>query len=249
MRTVDRRKKVLEAALAACALAIAAPGWGDDWRWSITPYVWGISANMDTSLDIPEGGVEQRFSDIIDKLDFAAQIHLEGHKGRHGFLLDVTNLQLSDRITRGPLELDTDSSTTLVEGAMLFGLAGEAAPTELMVGLRVLDVNFDIEIEGTGGLGFIREASMNSTPTDVLLGVRHLRPLSERWDLRLRADVASGGTDFSWSVSGMLGRSVGERGMLVFGYRYLDVDFGDQQDLVDPQLVINGPAIGYSFRF
>ena len=69
----------------------------EDWRWSVTPYLWAIGSELSTSVDVP-GDAALRFSDLIDKLDFAAQVHLEAHRGRHGLLLDVTNLQLSDRI-------------------------------------------------------------------------------------------------------------------------------------------------------
>lgn len=239
---------LLKWVVTGCALAFMAPAQAEDWRWSVTPYLWAIGTELKTSVEIPEGG-EQRFSDLIDRLDFAAQVHLEGQRGRHGFMLDVTNLQLSDRINQGPFEIDTDSSTTLVEGAALIGLTEGDALTQLMVGFRLLDVDFDLEIEGAGPAGFSREASMDRTLTDFLVGIRHHRPLSERWQLMLRGDVASGDTKFSWNLSALLGRAFGEHGQLVFGYRYMDVEFGDQQDLLNPQLAINGPAIGYSFRF
>lgn len=238
--------------IAVCLTSLsAAPAWSDDWVWSITPYVWGISADLDTELEEPPPGTAPgaEMSDLLDKFDFGIQLHLEGRKDRFGFLVDYTNLQLSDRVTRRNLEIDTDSETNLLEAAGVFALFEGDARTELMAGIRALDVELELEIERIGAIGPGLVVSGEETLIDAMIGIRYLRPLSEKWNLALRGDIASGDTDFSWNVSATVGRRFGERSSLILSYRYLNVAFEDEDDLVNPELAIYGPQIGYMFHF
>jgi hypothetical protein len=232
---------------------LAAPAWSDDWEWSLTPYVWGISTEADVAVVGDTGGgdpsSETELSDLIDKFDFGFQVHLEGRKDRYGFMLDYTNLQLSDRVTRRNLEIDSDSETNLLEAAAIYALFEGNGRTELMVGIRALDVEVELEIEGLGPVGARRVISEDGSLVDAMLGVRNIRPLSDKWSLALRGDIASGDTEFSWNVSASVARRFGERSSLILGYRYLNVEFDDMGDLEDPELAIYGPEIGYMFHF
>lgn len=220
-----------------------------DWRWSVTPYAWVISTDLETTLDLPESG-KQRFSPVSEKIDFAAQFRIEAHKGRFGVLFDYTNLQLSDSVRKDPLVLNTDSKTQLIEAAGTWALTEDTeSPNELFLGTRVLMVDLELELLGESILGLQRVRQLDATLTDLMFGIRTQRQINDNWSWLWRGDVATGDTNMSFNTSLILARDVGESGRVMFGYRYLLVDFKQGNDLIDPKMTVNGPMIGYQFDF
>ena len=235
------------AVLAAACSSVASAA--DDWRWSLTPYLWAISTDFSTALNLGDGG-QQDFSDILGKLDFAAQVHAEAARDRWGFILDVTNLQMSDRGPQRGFEVKTDSKVTLVEALGMIS-AGEDARNglDLLFGARILGVDLDVLVfDGEGG-DMLARASLDDDLTDFVLGVRYRRALGDKWSLIARIDGASGDTDYTANLELTLGRHFGDNGALRIGYRYLDIEFERGSELLEPSLVISGPVIGYTFAF
>ena len=229
-----------------CSIFLAASSHAEDWAWALTPYAWVIDVDLDTSLEESSGGSTE-FSDILDILDFAALVHFEGQKDRFGFLIDLTNMQLSDRTMQGPIQVDTDTTLWLIEGAAIVALSDEPRRIELLFGFRSLILDLEVELETIGPGGLIRRESEDKTVTDAMVGIRYFTPLSEKWTLTVRGDVATGGTDFSWNVAADFARQF-DSGTLHLGYRYLNVEF-DNIGPVAPEITIFGPRIGYTFHF
>ena len=80
-----------------------------------------------------------------------------------------------------------------------------------------------------------------------MIGVRHIKPLSDKWTLSVRGDVATGDTDFSWNVAVGLGRHFGDSGTLELLYRHLNMEA--ELGALDLEFTLSGPVIGYTFRF
>lgn len=229
-----------------CSIFLATSSFAEDWAWALTPYMWVVDVDMDTGLEEPSGGTTD-FSDILDKLDFAVLVHFEGHKDRFGFLVDFVNLQVSDRKTQGPIQVDTDLNISVIEGAAIVALSDEPQRTEFFFGFRSIVGELEVEFETTGPGGFLRREKEDSTLVDAMIGIRHIRPLSDKWTLSVRGDVATGDTDFSWNVEVGLGRHFGDSGTLELMYRHLNMD----ADLgaLEPEITLFGPVIGYTFHF
>jgi hypothetical protein len=229
-----------------CSIFLATSSFAEEWAWALTPYVWVIDVDMDTSLDEPSGGSTE-FSDILDILDFAALVHFEGHKDRFGFLVDIQYFELSDRTTHGSIQVDTDTSAALIEGAVIVALSDGAERTELLFGIRSIVGKLEVEFETTGPGGFIRREKEDKALVDAMVGIRHTRPLSDKWAFNVRGDIAAGDTDFSWNVELGVARQVGDSGTLHLVYRHLNIeaDLGS----LEPELTLFGPMIGYTFHF
>ena len=239
----------LLSALLCASLMSTSEATAEDWEFSVTPYLWAISTELDTRINLPGGG-QQDFSDILDKLDFAAQVNFEAHKGKLGFLVNATNLQTSDRVEREAFDVDTDATTNLLEAAVLLtAIEGDGYVARALIGTRITGNELDLTIRDRESGDIVREASSDATLTDFMFGMRFEQDLSENWRLIARGDVATGDTDFTWNVSFLAGRRFGDSGMLVLGYRHLDIDFDNGTDLQSPNLAINGPIVGYSFEF
>ena len=78
-------------------LMAAAPARAAEWRWSVTPYLWGAGIGADVSVNGQEVvGQRAELTDVLDGLDFVIQVHTEGQRGAHGVLLDLTYLDFGD---------------------------------------------------------------------------------------------------------------------------------------------------------
>ena len=81
-----------------------------------------------------------------------------------------------------------------------------------------------------------------------MIGLRYIMPLSDKWTLALRGDVATGDSDFSLNASALLGRRIGKLGTMQIGYRHLNVKL-DSLGALEPEITLSGPAIGYINHF
>jgi hypothetical protein len=80
-----------------------------------------------------------------------------------------------------------------------------------------------------------------------MVGLRHIQALGERWLVSARGDVATGDTSITWNAALNLGYRLGP-GVIVLGYRYMNIEF-KSMDLLEPDMIVQGPQLGYSFRF
>ena len=87
-------------ALIAAGNAFAAPSNG--WDWMIAPYGWAATVGTDVETRVPPSGisVETSFDDIVDKIDGAFQIHVEGEGDDFGVFADFTYLGLASERDR-----------------------------------------------------------------------------------------------------------------------------------------------------
>jgi hypothetical protein len=219
----------------------------EDWRWSIAPYVWGSDVSADVSF--PSGqsvGGELKFSDIVDKLDFAALVHVEGAYGEMGMFFDATYLSMSDNGLRGPISTASDVEFGLYELAAVYTRGGETGPLGVFMGARVIDTTFDLELSGPGPLGPVHR-STDDRFLDFMVGARYAFSLGERWRLSLRGDVGVGDTEEDWGAIALLGWRFGQdlKHALVAGWRHLQIELEDNGRQTD--VSFDGPLVGVSF--
>jgi hypothetical protein len=126
----------------------------NNWEWAFTPHLWASDITADVSInDEPVIGADVSFSDVLDSLEFAAQLHFEGRRGKGGFLFDVTFMNLGDTrtgVAHPPLSGDTtvraDLKQTLVEAGGFYRLSEEARGLDILFGVRVIDYEMDLDI-------------------------------------------------------------------------------------------------------
>jgi hypothetical protein len=238
------------AACAALALVfVSSNSFADDWEWSVAPYVWLADTTLDSSVE-SSSGPSIHFKGLLETFDFGAQARFEGQRDRFGFILDASNLQLSDRRRQGPIEVDTDFAVSLIEGLATvgFGEKSETSGWDLLLGARVVLLDLEIELETGGIAGIERRTRGKGTLTDAMVGVRYRQALGDKWSLGARVDLASGDTDRTANAMVSFTYKTTSRGNLVLGYRHLDANFGDV-DGTGPELTLSGPIVGYAFSF
>jgi hypothetical protein len=235
------------ALLVLLAASCLHPAQADEWEWMVAPYVWAASIGTDQSTrrPPPESGTD--FSDIIDKIDGAFQIHIEGQGERFGMFTDFTYLSLADDKDFARVSTSSDLDSRLFELAGVWSPGeGRLKDLEIFGGLRYIDVYLGVGFDPVNPLvGDVRLDSDKSY-SDIMLGARYTWPFGERWRLTLRGDGSFGDTDGAWNASAV-GQYQVEYGAWLFGYRYLSVELEDADHKVD--ITMNGVMVGFGFIF
>ncbi|HXU33925.1 MAG TPA: hypothetical protein VN851_25415 [Thermoanaerobaculia bacterium] len=235
-----------------------------DWQWSVTPYAWATDVNTDVSInDRQLGEREVEFSDLVDDLDFTAQLHVEGQRGKNGVLFDVFNVQLADDEKRialpaplsGEALADGDVKLTILDLGGIFNPRGDGEGFSLLYGGRMIDRDLEVgaRFDLAPGMTLTRRYEVSETLYDAMLGARYAGRITPRWTYALQADASTGGTKQTWSGLAGVGYSFGNSGRYSFlaGYRYMDVEFEKDTALgnVDADVTLSGFITGLKVAF
>jgi hypothetical protein len=234
-----------------CLLLTCGPALGQDAdqvHWSITPYLWASNTKVDlTFRDQGLGSGDISFSDLLDVLDSAFMVNVEGGKGQWSFFGDLTYLETSNTETRTLLTIDTDSEQLIFDAAAAWWPAGVGSNLSVFGGLRYTDFDdrYTFRIEGQP----IADRRNERDYTDALLGLRYRFDLSERWALLTHADYSFADSDGTWMLRANFAYTVGQRrqNRIVFGYQYKQAEFKDGD--LKTEYRYYGPMAGFNFRF
>jgi hypothetical protein len=242
------------AALVAAALLAAAPVHSaqaaeeSGWVWVNAPYLWMSSVTTDLREDAPPVGSTTTFSDVISKLDWAMQLHVEGQGNRFGVFGDVTYLALSDNREFAGVDTNASMDTTLVEVAGVWNVSPERYEgLDVFAGLRHIVADVSVDFDPTAPALPDATVGIDQSLSDFMVGVRYTAPLSERWKLMTRLDGSWGDTDGTVNASILLAYETAKKGSWVFGYRYMDLELGNGERDVD--VTMHGPMVAYAFGF
>ena len=257
----DHRNKVFMAVGLLFAFGfpelVGSPGCGtalaqatdDDWRWSVTPYLWGSAIKADVRF--PGGqaiGGEAGFDDILDKLEMAGQVHVEGLRGEWGMFIDATYLSLGDDGARGPISTNADIDTGIYEIAALYTPGGVSGRFTAIAGARIIDLSLDMQFSG-GFPGSPVTRSADKSYTDFMVGGRYMGSFNDRWGFILRGDIGAGDTDSSWNALAGINWRFGTEldNAVSVGWRHMEIEVEDQGRKTD--VGFDGPIAGVTFGF
>lgn len=223
----------------------------EPWNWSIIPYVWApnITADLETGLP-PDGGSsnDTSFGDLVDDLDGALMLHVEGGGDRFGIFADFLFLGIASDSDRERFRTDSDLDVRLFDLAFAWrpgGVRGEGF--ELFGGLRYIDLDFAVDFTPTNPALPVTTLDTGDSYNDFLIGARYRFAMSQRWSLNLRGDSSFGDTEGTWNASAIADYRT-DHGSWFAGYRHLEVDLelGDANEL---DITVTGPIFGYGFSF
>lgn len=232
---------VLAIALAAGPAAQAQTTSDNQWRYEVSPYVWGAGLDGTTKL----GGIETKSSasgsDMLNGIDFGLVGGFEARRGRWGVLLDGTYIELSDDAgtARGNVKLKLTQQLYSLGGAWR-ALEG-AAPIDLVAGVRYNYLKPKIE-----GVNAGVENSYDSF--DPYVGVRGQFPLSNQWSLVGYVDVGTyGGSDTAWQFIAGANYAIDPNKSIKLGYRRLETKYS--KNAFEADSTTQGLYLGMGFRF
>ena len=265
------------AALALCGpLGAAAQMPGDQWTFSITPYLWLPNIDGTLKYSVPPGAagspeVEVGPNDYLENLTFVMMISGEARKGRWSAFTDFIYLDFSDEESAvksinfggnrvsSSANLSTESS--FQAGAWTLGggyavLPGRPVELDVFGGLRYFGVKASTDWQLTaavtgpgGGQSFPRTGSVTERLDlwDGIVGVKGRVWLGRsNWSIPYYFDVGTGSSSLTWQ--GMLGIAYSYKWFgATLVYRHLYYDM--KGDKLVQDMRFSGPALGVNFRF
>jgi len=215
----------------------------DKWQFTISPYLWVASIVGSTGAEGIDSEVDTGYNFLsLDNLEGAFFIAASASKGQWTIQTDIVFLKFADEGDFDPFMANIDLDGHVLE------LSGAYRPnsfeyTEVVFGLRQVSLNLDVGL--TPGPQGIQDQDW----LDPLIGIRHVRPLGERWQARIRLDIGGFGVSSDLTFNGLLGAdfNMTKHSSLFMGYRYLTLDFDEDGFLAD--LTAEGLVLGVEFGF
>lgn len=277
MKHVGLSTLVMLAALALCGpIGAAAQTPGNQWVFSITPYLWLPNVDGTLKYSVPPGGqgspeVGVGPYDYLEALRFAMMISGEVRKDRWSAFTDFIYLDFSNekstvktvdfggsRVSAGA---NVSTSSSLRGGAWTLGtgyavLPGRPVDLDVFGGLRYFGIkastDWQLAVEITrpgGGQTFPRAGSISERVDlwDGIVGVKGRVWLgSSNWSIPYYFDLGTGSSSLTWQ--GMLGIAYSYKWLGVrLVYRHLYYDQKDDKLIQDMRF--SGPALGMTFSF
>jgi hypothetical protein len=245
-----KRLGVIAGAVAACAVlaspASAQPA-SDEWRFTIEPYLMAAAMSGTSGVRGREVEIDMSASDIFSNLEFGAMGVVEARKGNWGVGTDLILMNLGMATDRPAADLDFTQSAFAFYGLRRIS--------------DVADATFGIRINGVdGGITFKQESlvpggttfSQSKWWTDPIVGVRLHTNSAGRFNAKLYSEIGGFGvgSDFTWQIFPEVSVRVAGRTSLDFGYRWLDVNYADDEDAEFTwDMLSQGPVLGFKFQF
>jgi len=222
----------------------------NSFSWSITPYLWATETTVDlTFRDADIGAGEISFNDLLDVLDAAFMIHVEGGRGNWSAFGDLTYLKTSDSTERTALIVDSNSKQLFLDAAAAWWPGGVGSNLSLFGGLRYSEFDDRYSFRLIINNAPVGERRSTKDYYDALIGLRYRFDLSDRWALLTRADTSFGDSEGTVLLQANLAWTVGKRqqNRILFGYQYKSAEFRDADLRLD--FDYQGPMAGFNFRF
>ncbi|WP_414981665.1 hypothetical protein [Congregibacter sp.] len=222
----------------------------DALQWSVTPYLWGSTTELDLNFrDATISPSEISFKDLLGTLDAAFMVQGEVGSGHWSAFSDLTYLKTSDSGVRDQLNTDIDSTQVFLDAAVAYWPQGFGSSLNVFGGLRHSDFDNEFGFTDINTDQPKRVRSTDKAYYDVLLGLRYQTPVSERWQLRTYADYAFGDSEGIFVLHGSFAYAFGKsrQNHALIGYQYKEAEFSDG-DLTNA-FRYYGPVAGVEFSF
>jgi hypothetical protein len=233
------------------------PKVSDEWRFEVTPYLWG--AGIQGTVNLNNGlakSADMSTGNVLSNLKSGGMIAAEAHKGNWGIMGDLISatLQNSGSIpVSGGAATVADKITvqqTILTGAFTYTLANtKNAYADALLGVRAIDVTATLSGSLVGGSN--KESISKKTSTiDPIIGAKGRYRISDSsWYIPAYADIGSGGgtTNVTWQLMAGIGKTFNKVIDASLTYRALYYDMKDGGVL--QKTTMQGPQVAVSFKF
>lgn len=239
----------------------------DDWQFEVTPYIWGVAQNGDTGARNVKGSgidliaeLDMSTSDIFKNLDSGFLLNASAKNDKWLLFIDTIYMKVGldksgDGITGiGNNKVDVTAREQLVDLVAGYKVY-KTKNTELYLyaGMRYADVkttiNADFTPLGIPELNLTKQIKVGDTWVDPLIGAYSNWQASKNLALITRLEVGGFGvaSDNSWLIAIGLNQTLNKNWSLKYSYRYLAIDYDDNDFVFDVDS--NGLLIGATYSF
>jgi len=220
-----------------------------DWEFNLAPfYLWAVSMDGDMTVMGNTAPLQADFNELASNLEGIFTVHFEGmHKSGWGFLTDVSYLNFGGQQTTPgplPLKLDVDFTNVMVELAGVYRFSLDENALDLIAGMRYYGLEVEIDV-----IGVPPRIDKSQDWVDAMLGARYIWTFTDKWNFKARGDIGFGDSDLAWNLAGLFNYQPWKHVSLLFGYRYMDIDYKDGSglDLFRYDVSMHGPVLGVNF--
>ena len=237
----------------------------EKWEFSFTPYVNANSIDADSTVAGQTVGVDIDFSDLMDDFDvWGAAAVFEGHKGRLGFFVNATYVDIEgDFNLRDPLikKLDVDIEQAIVDGTLMYRLFEGPlrkgcylrTTLDVMGGARYVYLKQRITPKLANGTS--TRLGKSKDWVEPIVGAKIAVRLTKKITAFAMGNVSGFGvgsaSDKTWDFTSGLDFRLFENASLRLAYRVYDIDYsngsGDSEFGLDGKM--EGPWLGMTFYF
>jgi hypothetical protein len=235
------------------------PKVSDEWRFEVTPYLWGTGIRGTVNLnDSSAKSADMSSGNVLSDLKSGAMIAAEAHKGKWGIMGDLVSATLQNSgsvpvITPDGRATIGDKVTvqqTILTGAFSYTLANtKDAYVDALLGVRAIDVTatLGLTVEGTS---IKRSISKKTSTVDPIIGAKgRYRIADSTWYIPFYGDIGSGGgtTNLTWQAMAGIGKTFNKVVDASLTYRALYYDMKDSGVLQKTTML--GPQVAITFKF
>lgn len=222
------------------------------WKVDIAPYLWAINMSGTVKVGAEQVHVDQDFSDLLKKLNFAGMLWIDAHNGPFGIFGNIDYAVISDSAHDGPVSVTAQNKFGLYSAGisyLIFQNQSRSFEIEPYAGVRYTVNDTSVTLKD---LPFINiRASDNQHWADPIVGARFHFIFNRAWSAMLAGDV--GGTNTvdhnSYNIVALLGyhpQTHMIKTTWYVGYRLLDQHYrtGNGSTLFDWNMKLYGPIVG-----
>jgi len=243
---------------------------GDQWRFTLTPYLWLPNIDGTLKFSVPPGAsgspsVAVGPNDYLENLDFALMLAGEARKGDWAIFSDVIYLDFSSETAAvksvsgpgGVVQVPVNANTQARLKGLVWSLAASytvsrssTATFEVLGGLRYAGLDASLNWQLAGPIGLLPQSGSTSQKVDLwdaIIGVRGRATLGgSDWFVPYYLDAGTGSSALTWQGMAGIGYTF-KWGDVLLAYRHLYYD--QKGDKLIQDMRFSGPALGASFRF
>jgi len=214
----------------------------DEWEFKLTPYVWLAGITGDTASDgveLPRIAPGYQFF-TLENFDGVFFIAFAAKKAQWAIHTDLVYLSFADTFPDGQVQSTFDLTGGTLELSAGYRPANWQN-THLTFGARAVKVGLDATLTpGPSG-------SDSKSFVDPIVGIAYQKIYENKWGLMARGDVGAGSSNLM--VNAVLAGTYEFTDLftLVFGYRYLKIDFEEDDFLTD--VSFQGYSFGFQFHW
>jgi hypothetical protein len=250
-----RAATVLPALLVAAAF-LAIPGLApaahtQEYRLSITPYVWvaGMNGKFAVNSSLPTVDVEADFDEIIEETQLAFAGKMEASDGVFHLIADLTYADLGvAAVTEGPIV----QAASFAAEAFVGNVAGGVRLTDMtgysldvLSGIRYTWTKTSIALDTVGGSA--TAGGQDKNWGDLFVGARGEVAMTEQWFLSAYGDIGAGESDYTWQLFGAVNYSLNRNTVLFGGYRAYEDKYDNDGYIY--RVRQEGPILGATIFF
>lgn len=249
-------KSGIFATVAGLAAAVASPGvLASDWEHyvGLTGFLFAMEGESGIRDEVAE--VDMSISDVFDSLEGGLTAMVRGSNGTWGYWASYEYLDMGDENSKillpelgeAKLKGEVNVESTIVDAGLTYNVPG-VDWLELLGGVRYWsqDMTLKLKLDGPIIGGRARKVTRNENWTDGFVGIRATMPINDCWNATLRLDGGAGDSDSTYQAIALLHYAFAERWVSSFGYRYLKVDYEENDFLFDMEM--SGVEFAISYR-